>query len=72
MTDSELHHLQAHLFAGGYDRAEIDKGLTAAMNAGFRQDSGDADECLSLVLGAILGEPGDRHPVEPGFVASLP
>ena len=64
---AEIAAITAHLTDAGCSPSTITYGLTIAEI----NEAVGADETLSLALGAVLGEPGDRHPVEPGFVAAL-
>ena len=67
MTNQELEAIVLNLQEAGYGQQEIVKGMAAARKAGAT----NADDVLAFTLGAILGDDGERWPVEPGFVADL-
>ena len=66
-NEIEIAAITAHLTDAGYSASQIARGLAVAE----AHDAADADETLSFVVGAILGDDGDRYGVEPGSVAAL-
>nr|WP_294515907.1 hypothetical protein [uncultured Rhodopila sp.] len=67
MTNQELAAIVLNLQEAGYGQQQIMKGMAAVREAGAT----DSDDVLAFALGAILGDEGERWPVEPGFVAAL-
>ena len=67
MIDQEHAAIILNLQDAGHCQQQIVKGIAAAREAGAT----DADDVMAYALGAILGDAGEKWPVEPGFVSSL-